>query len=324
VVPIIWIGGLVSITWLVHWSLSSLSHGNQGTIQDIKNNLKKLRSWQKNQTRANSKQSYLFVLRRRTPAPDQENDIKKGYYSDNEYDYHKKVYRRKQSDYHRCVESLNKCIFQLKLRLDDCKAKDMSSAEEKEIFYRSQIYYPNGSNMCTPACMMFASAMVGMESCCCPPTTDQMHCIMSSASKVQSLLLKLNQGTSYTMFSIKDVIDHINLPKKYIGMHIVGSVARLPEDFITTFDNESDVKEWITDLYTAICKMKDKSALIMTMRGNAHTVALYREDDQNHWFFDPLVAIVKNFEDRNVALFELFKVIRGTEEFTGFMMSCSN
>lgn len=264
----------------------------------------------------------MFVLRRKKPAAE-EDDAKKGYFSDNEYEYHKGGYKRKQSDYHRCLESLKKSVFQLKHHLNDCKTNNISSMEKKEVFYRSQIYYPNGANMCTPACIMFASAMVGMESCCCPPTVDQMNCIMSSASKVQSLLLNLNHGTSYTMFSIKDVIDHINLPRKYIGMHVVGSIARLPEDFITTFDNESDNKEWITDLYTAICKMKDNSTLVMTMRGNAHTVALYRKDEQNHWFFDPLVAIVKNFEDKNVALFELFKVIRGTEEFTGFMMSCN-
>jgi hypothetical protein len=335
---------LLSLSYLAHVAIVSL--GTQGTLQSMKNNLKKLRSRLSPrcpQTGSNSNRSTcggrngvpkgghggwthkingvngvdgvdgVIVLQSVTQKH-------REHYSDDEYDYSSRGYKKRPTEEKRILDSLSRVIFELQRRLGRCK-QEMPPSPQEEVLYRSQLGYPNGSNMCTPACILFASAVVGIDDMSCPPTAEQMECIMTSASKVQSHLLRLQHGTSYTMFSIKDVVDHIQLPAKYHGIHVVGSIARLPPGFITDFEDEHDNREWVTDLHTAISKLKDNSALILTLRGNAHTVALYRRDARNHWFFDPLVAVVKNFEDANVALFELFKVIRGTEEFTGLMLA---
>lgn len=224
-------------------------------------------------------------------------------------------------------EKLKNVIFEFIRHMDILKQthrimnQETEIIENNEVFYDSQTHYRNGAYMCTPTCILFATAVVGMDVCSCPPTHEQMNCIMESASKIQTLLLSLQEGNH--MFSIKDVINHIKIPSTYTCVEIVGSIARLPPDFIQTFEDENDQKHCITDLCSAIMNLKDNSAIVLTLRNQAHTIAVYRESSSRHWYFDPLVAVTKDIGDSNTALFEIFKKTKLSSEFTGLFVSKS-
>lgn len=244
------------------------------------------------------------------------------------------VLERSDSRAERNVKILQNSVFQCISKLDRLKQEErimskqtlqdsMQDLENKttpeETLYTSQLCYENGNYMCTPACILFATAVVGMEVCDCPPTEKQMNCIMDSASKIQTQLLS-NDRTNH-MFSIRDVIKSIRIPNIYHCLQLVGSIARLPPDFITTFEDENDDAQKITDLYHAVMDLKDNTTLVITLKKLAHTVAIYRESRKKHWLFDPLIAVVRDVGDSNIALFELFKVARSAEEFTGLILS---
>lgn len=250
------------------------------------------------------KRPYVFVLRKQ----DKEND---SHLRNFVFQFIREMDAIKQT---RDIEMLTKPTSSLLQQLEDYDKDD-----DGNYLYKSQLCYENGSHMCTPTCILFATAMVGFEVCSCPPTKQHMHQIMQSGSKVQRLLL--SQYPQNHMFSIRDVLDHMTIPSVYQCIEIVGSIARLPDGFITTFEDDENNKQWITDLYHAVTQLKDNSALVITLRRNAHTVTLYRLDSENYWFFDPLLAVVKNMGDCNTALFELFKIARLAEEFTGLMIA---
>ncbi|EKX35192.1 hypothetical protein GUITHDRAFT_118634 [Guillardia theta CCMP2712] len=203
--------------------------------------------------------------------------------------------------------------------IDEEKENNKDCIIQDEQFYESQLLYENGAFMCTPACLLFSTAVVGMDVCSCPPTKSQMNCIMTSASKIQSLLLSKDDRNH--MFSIRDVINHVKIPDTYQRVEIVGSIARLPEDFITNFEDDNERRQCIMDLHGAVMALRNNTALVITLKRNAHTVALYRKSAKKHYYFDPLIATVKDVGDSSMALFEVFKIARMAEEFTGLIIS---
>ena len=189
------------------------------------------------------------------------------------------------------------------------------------VTYPSQVTYTGGSTMCTSVCYMLGCGLISGYSISVPPTREQMGTTMQVASIVHRKLMRENRYEQH-LFSVMEVQAMIGLPRNVSSQEAMGTIGPLPQDFILSFDDADDKSCTITDMRSFIQKLTTNSVALITVHD--HTTAIYKQDTA-HWYFDPMVASFRHFDDSGMIYnFLRNKIPPSADVFTGVVFTPSD